>query len=190
MRGVRFLILLVIAIPLGWYAYHDSKKGPVDDTPKRDKVFTVEADKIDELEIKSESGDRTTLRKKGSDWEIVQPVTAASDQSTVSGITSNLSSVEIQRVIDENPPDLKEYGLDSPRVEVGFKANGQQHRLQLGQKSPAGSDVYAKLPDSKRVFLIPSFLDSTFNRSTFDLRDKSVLKVDREKVDNLEITTP
>ena len=189
MRGVRFLILLVIAIPLGWYAYHDSKKGPVDDTPKRDKVFTVEADKIDELEIKSESGDRTTLRKKGSDWEIVQPVTAASDQSTVSGITSNLSSVEIQRVIDENPPDLKEYGLDSPRVEVGFKANGQQHRLQLGQKSPAGSDVYAKLPDSKRVFLIPSFLDSTFNRSTFDLRDKSVLKVDREKVDNLEITT-
>jgi hypothetical protein len=189
MRGVRFLILLVIAIPLGWYAYRDSKKGPVDDTPKRDKVFTVEADKIDELEIKSESGDRTTLRKKGSDWEIVQPVTAASDQSTVSGITSNLSSVEIQRVIDENPPDLKEYGLDSPRVEVAFKANGQQHRLQLGQKSPAGSDVYAKLPDSKRVFLVPSFLDSTFNRSTFDLRDKSVLKVDREKVDNLEITT-
>ena len=76
MRGVRFLILLLIAIPLGWYAYYDSKKGPVDDTPKHDKVFTVEADKIDEIEIKSESGDRTTLRKKGTDWEIVQPVTA------------------------------------------------------------------------------------------------------------------
>ena len=189
MRGMRFLILLIVAIPLGWYAYYDSKKGPVDDTPKKDKVFTVEPDKIDEIEVKSESGDRTTLRKKGSDWEIVQPVTAASDQSTVSGITSNLSSAEIQRVIDENAPDLKEYGLDAPRVEVAFKANGQQHRLQLGQKTPAGSDVYAKLPDSKRIFLIPSFLDSTFNRSTFDLRDKSVLKVDREKVDSMDVTT-
>jgi len=189
MRGLRFLILLIIAIPLGWYAYYDSKKGAVDNTPKKDKVFTVEADKIDELDVKSESGDRTTLRKKGTEWEIVQPVTAAPDASAVSGITSNLSSVEIQRVIDENAPDLKEFGLDSPRVEVAFKANGQQHRLQLGQKTPAGSDVYAKLPDSKRVFLIPSYLDSTFNRSTFDLRDKSVLKVDREKVDSMEVAT-
>lgn len=189
MRGIRFLILLIIAIPLGWYAYYDSKKGPADDTPKKDKVFSVESDKIDEIEVKSESGDRTTLRKKGTDWEIVQPLTAASDQSAVSGITSNLSSAEIQRVIDENASDLKEFGLDSPRVEIAFKENGKQHRLQLGQKTPAGSDVYAKLPDSKRVFLIPSYLDSTFNRSTFDLRDKSVLKVDREKVDSMEVAT-
>ena len=188
MRGLRFIILLLIAIPLGWYAYYDSKKGPVDDSPKRDKVFTVDADKIDELEIKSESGEKTTLRRKGSDWEIVQPVASPSDQAAVSGITSNLSSVEIQRVVDENPADLKEFGLAEPRVEVAFKANGQQRRLQLGQKTPSGTDVYAKLPDSKKVFLISSFLDSTFNRGTFDLRDKSVLKLDREKIDALEVT--
>jgi hypothetical protein len=187
MRGLRFLILLLIAIPLAWYAYYDSKRGPADDSPKRDKVFTVESDKIDEIEVKSESGDRTTMRKKGSDWEIVQPVSVRTDQAAVSGIATNLSSVEIQRVIDDNPADLKEYGLAEPRVEVAFKANGQQHRLQLGQKTPAGSDVYAKLPDSKRVFLIASYLDSTFNRGTFDLRDKSVLRIDREKVDGLEV---
>ena len=64
MRGVRFLILLVIGIGLGAYAYYDARKGPVDDTPKRDKVFSVESDKIDEIEVKSESGDRTTLRMK------------------------------------------------------------------------------------------------------------------------------
>ena len=187
MRGLRFIILLLIAIPLAWYAYYDSKKGPVDDSPKRDKVFAVEADKIDELEIKSESGDRTTLRRKGSDWEVVQPIAAPADQAAVSGITSNLASVEIQRVIDENAADLKEFGLAEPRVEVAFKSKGQQRRLQLGQKTPAGTDVYAKLADAKKVFLVPSFLDSTFNRGTFDLRDKSVLKLDREKIDTVEI---
>lgn len=189
MRGLRFIILLIIAIPIAWYAYYDSTKGPVDDSPKRDKVFTVEAEKIEELEIKSESGDRTTLRRKGTDWEIVQPVTAASDQAAVSGITSNLTSVEIQRVIDEKPADLKEYGLADPRVEVAFKANGQQRRLQLGQKTPSGSDVYAKLSDDPKVFLVSSYLDSTFNRGTFDLRDKSVLKLDREQIDTMEVTT-
>ena len=188
MRGLRFIILLLIAIPLGWYAYRDSVKGPIDDSPKRDKVFAVEADKIDELEIKSESGDRTTLRRKGSDWEVVQPIAAPADQAAVSGITSNLASVEIQRVIDENAADLKEFGLAEPRVEVGFKANGKQLRLQLGQKTPSGTDVYAKLADAKKVFLVPSFLDSTFNHGTFDLRDKSVLKLDREKIDTVEMT--
>jgi hypothetical protein len=190
MRGVRsFIVLLVIAIPLGWYAYRESQKGPVDDSPKRDKVFAVEADKIDELQIKSESGERTTLRRKGTAWEIVQPATAAADEAAVSGITSNLASVEIQRVIEENPPDLKEYGLASPRVEVAFKTGGQERRMQIGEKTPSGTDVYAKLADDKKVFLVSSYLDSTFNRTTFDLRDKSVLKVDREKVDSLEVST-
>jgi hypothetical protein len=190
MRGVRsFIVLLVIAIPLGWYAYRESLKGPVDDSPKRDKVFAVEADKIDELQITSESGERTTLRRKGTAWEIVQPATAAADEGTVSGITSNLASVEIQRVIEENPPDLTEYGLAAPRVEVAFKAGGQERRMQIGEKTPSGTDVYAKLADDKKVFLVSSYLDSTFNRTTFDLRDKSVLKVDREKVDSLEVST-
>jgi hypothetical protein len=189
MRGLRFLILLAIAVPIGWFAYRDSKKGPIDDSPKHDKVFSVEADKIDEVQIKSEAGDRTTLRKKGTDWEIVQPAPATPDQAAVSGITSNLSSVEIQRVVEENPADLKEFGLAEPRVEVAFKAGGQEHRLQIGGKTPTGTEVYAKLADQKKVFLIGSFLDSTFNRGTFDLRDKTLLKVDREKVDALEITT-
>ena len=189
MRGLRgFIVLLVIAAPLGWYAYRDAKKGPVDDTPKHDKVFSVDASKIDEIEIKSESGERTTLQRKGQDWTIVQPAPAAPDQAAVSGITSNLASMEMQRVIEENPSDVAEFGLATPRVEVTFKAGGQQHRLQIGQKSPTGSDVYARLADQKRVFLIPSFLESTFNRTSFDLRDKTVLKLDREKVDSVTVT--
>jgi Domain of unknown function (DUF4340) len=189
MRGVRLLILLLIAIPLGWYAYRDSKKTPGDDTPKKDKVFSVEADKIDEVEIKSESGDRTALKKKGSDWEIVQPVVGPSDQPAVSSITSNLASLEIQRVVDENPANLKEFGLASPRIEVAYKSGGQQRRLQIGDKTPTGSDLYAKLADNNRVFLIPAYLESTFNHGTFDLRDKTVLKVDREQLDRLEVVT-
>ena len=144
-------------------------------------MFSVDAGKIDELEIKSEAGERTTLQRKGSDWTIVQPAPAPTDQATVSGITSNLASMEIQRVIDENPGDVAEFGLATPRVEVAFKAGGQQHRLQIGQKTPAGTDVYARLADQKRVFLVSSFLEGTFNKSSFDLRDKSVLKLDREK---------
>ena len=192
MQGLRtFVGLLVVLVGLGAYLYFvESKRTPGDDGPKKEKVFNVEADKIEEISIKAESGEQTTIRKSGSDWQIVSPTTARPDSTEVSGLTSNLSSVEIQSVVDENPPDLKEYGLANPRVEVAFKSGGQSHTLQIGQKTPPGSDLYAKRGDDKKVFLIPSYLDSTFNRKTFDLRDKTALHVDRDKVDTLEIATP
>lgn len=191
MRGLRsFAGMLAILIALGAYLYFvDSTKTPSDDAEKKDKVFTVEADKIDEIAVKSESGERTTLKKTGNDWQIVQPVGAKPDDAEVSGLTSNLSRLEIQRVIDENASDLSAYGLEPARVEVSFKADGKQQAIHIGQKTPPGTDLYARLPDQKKVFLISSYLDSTFNRTTFDLRDKAALKLDRDKIDAVEIVT-
>lgn len=191
MRGVRSLIvLLIIAIPLGWYALRESKKDAPASDKKLEKVFSgLEADKIDRITIKSESGDRTTLQKQSSKWQLTAPLTADADEGELSGVTSNLSSLEVQRVVDDQPSDLKQYGLQPARVDVAFTAGGQARHLLIGQKTPTGTDLYAKLPDKPRVFLISSYLDGTFNRSTFDLRDKAILKFDREKVDGLEISS-
>jgi len=107
----------------------------------------------------------------------------------VSGITSALAQLEIVRVVDENPADLKDYGLAEPRIEVDFKATGDKdpRRLIIGDKSPTGADLFAKRNDEKRVFLVAAFQEQTFNRSTFDLRDKTLIKFDRDKVDSFEV---
>jgi Domain of unknown function (DUF4340) len=192
MRGLRSLGgLVVVLIALGAYLYFVESKRPAGgDADKKEKAFTVGADKVEELTIKSESGDRTTVRKTGPDWQIVQPAAGKPDSAEVSGITSNLASLEVQRVIDENPADLAEYSLAQPRVELTFKADGKEHKLLIGRKTPPGSDLYARIDDQKRVVLIPSFVDTTFNRTTFDLRDKAVLTVNRDEIGSLGVTTP
>ena len=192
MRGLRtFLGLLIVLIALGGYLYFvESKRTPGDDGPKKEKVFTVESDKIEEIAVKSETGEQTTLKKSGTTWQIVSPVSGKPDDAEVNGLTTNLSTLEMQSVVDENPSDLKEFGLAEPRVVVTFKAAGQEQTLQIGQKTPPGSDYYAKRGNEKKVFLIASYLDSTFNRKTFDLRDKTAIRVDRDKLDAVEIVTP
>src|SRR5204862_140957 len=82
-----------------------------------------------------------------------------------STIASNLSQLEVVRVIDENPTDLKEYGLAMPRIEVAFKAAGDKgdRRLIIGDKSPTGSDLFARRNADKRVFLIPGYQESSRN---------------------------
>lgn len=191
MRGLRsFLGLLAILIALGAYLYFvESKRTPGDDGEAKTNVFTVEADAIDEITITAESGDTTTVRKTGDEWSVVAPTTAPADDGEISGIATNLASLEEGRLIDENPSALADFGLEKPRIEVAFKGGGTDHRLLIGARTPTGADVYAKTAASPKVFLIASYLDSTFNRSTFDLRDKSALRFDRDAADSMSIVT-
>jgi hypothetical protein len=190
MRGLRsLLVLLVIAAALGGFLYYDSKKAPSDDK-KQEKVFAdLQADKIDQVVVKGVSGEQTTVQKQGAAWQVTSPVPAPADEAELSGITSNLASLEIQRVIDEQASDFKEYGLEPARMQVSFKLGGKEQTLLLGKKTPTGGDIYARVPDKPRVFLVSSYLEATFNKTAFDLRDKTILKVDRDKVERVEIDT-
>jgi hypothetical protein len=191
MKGLRsFLVLIVVAAGLGGYLYYDSKHEATDDK-KQDKVFDgVQSEKIDQITVRSDKGEATTAAKQGDKWQETQPAAVPADEAEISGITTNLASATVSRVIDEQPSDYKQYGLDPARIEVSFRLGGQDRKLLLGQKTPTGSDMYARVPDKPRVFLVPSYLDATFNKSPFDLRDKTILKIDRDKVDALAIETP
>ena len=176
---------------LGAYIYFVTWKKAPETTSTQEKVFVgFDADKVEELKVTSDKGDVTTLKKANGAWQIVAPVTATADESEVSGIVSALGQLSVVRVVDENPADLKDYGLASPRFEVDYKAAGatSYRRILVGDKSPTGSDLFAKRNEDKRVFLIPAAQESTFNKATFDLRDKVVLKFDRDKVDGVDVT--
>jgi hypothetical protein len=189
MGGKSTLALTVILVAVVGYIYFVDSRKPVSDVETKDKAFSgLTAEDIEEVQITSDAGETTRLQKAGGKWQIVEPVKADADNTEASNIASTLASVDLQRVVDENASNLKDYGLDPARVEVAFRAKGKKDmaRLLIGEKTPTGGDLYARLPDGKRVFLVSAFLDSTFNKNTFALRDKKVLTIDREKVDSLE----
>jgi len=191
-RGWSTLVLVLVFGGLVGYIYFvDAKREPGSSTT-REKPFTaVQADDIEEVQIKSADGDTTRLQKADGKGRVVEPVQAAADANEMTTIASSLSSLEIQRVVDENAGDLKQYGLEPARVEVAFRPKGEKDlkRLQIGEKTPTGSDLYARLSDQKRVFLVSSFLDTTFNKNTFSLRDRRILVFDRNMVDGLELAS-
>ena len=190
MKGLRStLVLVVVLAGLVGYIYYlnDREAAPAD---AKEKAFaSVNAEDIEEIQIKSASGQTSRVQKVDGTWRIVAPESADADQSELSSITGSLATLELQRVVDEKGADVKPYGLEPPRLEVEFRAKGDKEarRIQFGERTPTGGDLYARLPGQPRVFLVSSFLDSTFNKDTFALRDKTVIKIDRDKVDRLEI---
>jgi hypothetical protein len=192
-HGTKSTILLVVVLgALGGYIYFvDSKRDPATDGANPKAFASVVADNIEEIEIKNADGETSRVQRVGTDWQLVAPDKADADDGVVGTVTSNLSTLEVQRVVDENPADLTQFGLNPPRVDLSFRLKDQKdyQRLLVGEKTPTGGDYFAKRPAENRVFLISSYLDAIFNKSAFDLRNKAILTFDRSQASAVEIVT-
>src|SRR5688572_31806613 len=108
-RSGSTVLLLVVALALGGYLYFVESDRPVADEDAKKKVFTYDAAKINQIQIKASSGEVTALRKGAdSTWTIVEPVQARADRNNASDVVTNLANLEEQRVVDENAADLKD----------------------------------------------------------------------------------
>jgi hypothetical protein len=190
MRGGRsLLVLLVLAAGLGAYIYFVEAKRDPGAGEKKAKIFTVDATKIDDVEVHAASGDVTHVKKTGDTWAIVSPVSAPADESAVTSLVDAVAALEVDSVIDENPTSLAPFGLAPPRYSITFKAAGDQtpHQLNIGSKTPTSSNVYARVEGQNRLFLTSAYQDETLDRTTFDLRDKRVLVFTRDAVDAVSL---
>lgn len=190
MRGLRStIVLIVILAGLIGYIYYLNREGAADDTDREQVFAEVSAEDIEEVQITVADGETARAQKADGAWRLVEPVQAEADSTELSSITNSLASIDVQRVVDENATDVAQYGLEPARIQVAYKVKGeaQPRQIHLGEKTPTGGDLYARVPGQNRVVLVSSFLESTFNKDPFALRDKAVLKFDRDKADGLEL---
>jgi len=157
------------------------------DGENRVKFFTVEADQITEVRL-THKGQTSLLRKEDSGWKMIEPVAVDADAPEAISLAQAIASLESVREVVDNPPDLAPFGLAEPATTVEFKADGGvSGSFTLGNKNPTQSEIYALKGGGKTVVLISAFQETSFNREPFALRDKKILKFDREQADALAL---
>lgn len=188
MRGLKStLALLVVLAGLGGYIYFVDAKRPAAGAEEKAKAVTVAADKLQELRVTA-GGETTVLHKADGTWKITEPEDMEADQTEVSSLTTSLTTLDVNRVVDDNATDLAQYGLATPAIQIAFKADGNASGgLAFGDKTPSQGDLYAMRTGEKKVFLVSAFVENTFDKKPFDLRDKRILRFERDKVDSLEV---
>lgn len=183
------VLLAGLAAVLWWSNRQEkAKEGkPAADAPP--KILALGADTIQRIEIRHRGEDPLTLQLKGSAWEMTSPKPLAIDSSAVSAITTAAASVDAERVVDPNASDLKAYGLDPAAIEVDLGTkNGKTSKLLIGDNTPAGSAVYAKLDGDPRLFTMAMYSKTAFDKQAKDLRDKRLLPFTQDKLSRIEIT--
>jgi hypothetical protein len=150
---------------------------------------------IRKIVLDNSNGNSLELNKKGDQWAIARPQPYAADNGAVQQLLDTISNARIAEFIDDNPSDLGKYGLANPSFKLllyGGKTNNQQSLL-FGFKQPQAdkSALYARRGEGsdQPVITVDSYVFNDLDKNFDDLRDKTVLGLDRTKVARMVIDT-
>jgi hypothetical protein len=148
------------------------------------------------------------LRNEENDWQIVQPVQFSADNKVVNNIldvlyTAKVNSFEWDKLtstdsdkvlVDTVSSDASSrnnsYSLTSDLatliIKVWIADNSAGTELLLGKFTDESKKyVYAKLSDNNTIFTCNADLISTFDRSISELRNKSLIHIPYNKINQL-----
>ena len=185
--------LLVLA-GLGSYIWFVERKQEPKREGEREKVTVLAVDKAKakEISLASAGGETIRLVKEASGWKVAAPFTAPADTSAVESMLTSLEKLEADEVVVEQAARPAEFGLDKPGRTITAVVEGAPAPLsvEFGAKSPDGSSVYARSAGSPKVYLVPQWVEGSFDKKPFDLRDRDLLHVKRDDVRSLEVAGP
>ncbi len=190
-RGL-LIAVAVLALLAGGVWWSNRAKKAEEGKPRPDeppKILSLPEDQIRRIEIRHKEGGTTVLEKnQAGKWEITAPQPLRTDQDAVSSMTSTLSSLSSDRLIEERAQDLAPYGLNAPALELLLAAkDGKTHKLLIGDETPTGGSFYVRLDGDPRVFTIASWNKTSLDKGWKDLRDKRLLTFDQDKLIRVEL---
>ena len=197
MSSKTTLLLTVIFAALAVYIYRYEWE-PVEEeaNPDREAILELEAEQIQSIEIRRPEDEPLKLERRGEDsWQLVIPVDAAADTSAADSLAESIATLESERVITEGDATLADFGLDAPKLELDVRVKDAEGvetsaTLQVGDETPIGSNLYARLADGEKIFVIASSTEYGLNKKAGDLRDKALFRFKRDAVEKVALKRP
>lgn len=212
------LILFVACVLVGVFSiFYVSKKPKKEAEPEHgenfveDKMYSFDRTGCTRLELRGKETN-IVLEKEGDDWWIVEPRRYKASKTDVDGLLSQIENLHAERILEENPKDLKVYGLDQPQLKVAWRAPEpvgtttpeakksptasakgtpvglKEFALLFGDKDPTESSAYVRKEGDPRVYSVGNWLLTNLNKKVEDLRDKVVLDFQQAEAKRIKLT--
>jgi hypothetical protein len=181
-------VLLVVLAGLVWWTNKHPSTSAASSTPAAPKILSIPENQVQQVRLDKPGSGPVVIKKVSDSWTIAEPKAMAADKSAVDSLTSTAATLNADRLIDEHPTDLSQFGLDHPKEEVDFVLkDGKTDKLLFGSDTPSGSATYAKLASKPAVYTVPSYTKSSFDKGLNDLRDKRLLTFNQDKLTSVMV---
>jgi hypothetical protein len=205
-------LALAVAAALGLYAWfgvfkkdeHEAKvkdrnerlfaPTQVDETNRDGGFANAEFVKVT-VAFKGES--TTVVREPGSPWRVIAPLETPADKLVIDQVVSQLQQARFKQVIEEAPDDaaLAKYGLKPPQfvitaeAQVGERREQRLLKLEGGIENTFDGTVYLRREGSAQVWSAEGGVRWSLQKTTYDLREKTVLGFEEAQVLAVEVKT-
>lgn len=133
---------------------------------------------------------RLRLERQEKGWRITDPIQAKADSAKVSNLVDSLGQDQVTAFLDEPPTNVKSLGLEPPWGEIRLRLDGgAEATLLLGVEKKEGG-VYARRGDEERVLVLKKEFLKELPKRVADLRDRTLVALDRGKVAQIKLQTP
>ncbi|MCL6429822.1 MAG: DUF4340 domain-containing protein [Anaerolineae bacterium] len=155
--------LMVVAVFLALLAYvyfgelHRPTSAPATPTPI--PVWSLEADQIVGLTVRSGEKQTRLVRSGEGEWRLEAPTQEPAHGERIDRVLSNLATMSPTRSFTEVAGLLEEYGLVQPSLEATVQlADGSTQTLRVGASNPQQTAYYAQVEGAAGVHLLPAWL--------------------------------
>ncbi|MCX8122884.1 MAG: DUF4340 domain-containing protein [Spirochaetes bacterium] len=174
----NIIISIVVIVLLAGYLVFNTL------TTKTIKKLPAIKDPITELVLKK--GESIIIIKKdGDSWKVNE---FEGDKNVIANMENKIKDLKVTDLVSDKP-HYERFELDSAHaIHVQAKSNGQTVRdFYIGKKGSTYRHTYVRFEGDPKVYLAEDTLDSYFNKTVDDLRNKDIVQIDIAKIELVKL---
>lgn len=192
MKWSRVLIYLAVLAAVAAYLYlveirqKEQKQAQEDEAQK---LLHLEKDNLVRVDLQSADRGTIELQKPADVWVLTAPVKAKCDEAVVGSLLRSALDAKPEKTILEKDVKWDEYGLEKPEFTVTlYTKDDKKATLAFGASNPSKTSYYLRVDDQPKLLLVADTLKNSLNKTSFDVRDKSILTIPAEDVTRFVIS--
>lgn len=194
-------LIAALVVLVGAFVVSRFFRAPGLESNLRQQLVQLDTAAITQLRVRPASGgEEISLQREGVNWKVTQGSKSAfADRSAVNAALSSLSALKPLRMVSRKKDKWNDFQVGDGGTQVAvYEADRQESNLHIGktnfvqnqQGGFGGAYTYVRVGDEDEVYAIDGFLESSFNRTYSDWRNKNFLRVSRDAVSKITFTYP
>jgi hypothetical protein len=150
------------------------------------KLSDLNATQVKKVVIKNAGGE-IEIQKKQGHWQLTKPLNARGDDQKIADTIAQLVNTRIDTFVTG---ETEKSGLNESHgtVTISAEGSGKPSIFEFGSTVDGGK-IYARLSSRDAVYLLPKTAGDILTLKPNVLRDKSLLRLDPDIVDRINIET-
>ncbi len=132
------------------------------------EILSFSQDQVTKLRISTPKESWVLTKGEKEEWKVEAPKQGKTRQGIATNYLSTLGSLRAKGFVEDDPKNLKKYGLDFPSVKISLDGKDGENLGTLLLASKIAGDYYAKKEGNPTVYTIEAF---SYNRLDKQLTD-------------------